>query len=99
MPSDTIENTPSGSRGHLHFIDQRVVAALDNGKVSDPMAIHILIAVAEALAKCWKIERNRVADLVINRSSLRSFRQKARGDNLENVQADFVANVLADNYN
>lgn len=71
-----------------------MVAALDKGKVSDPTAIHILIAVAKALAKCWEIDQNRVANLVINRSSLRSFRQEARKENLENAKADLVANVL-----
>lgn len=39
----------SVQRGRKKFINARVVSALDKGKVNDPVAIHIIIAVADAL--------------------------------------------------
>ena len=51
---DEKKNTTSNDvsdrkRGRKTFITPRLVAALDNAKVSDGMAVHILIAAAEAL--------------------------------------------------
>lgn len=46
------ENLVVVSRGTKQFITPRLVAALDNAKVSDGMAVHILIAAAEALGHC-----------------------------------------------
>ncbi len=36
-------------RGRISFINQRLVSALDNAKVSDTNAVHILIATLESL--------------------------------------------------
>lgn len=55
-------------RGRKSFITARLVAALDNAKVSSGMAVHILIAAAEALG-------HRVEELVINRSTIHRLRQ------------------------
>lgn len=56
------------TRGRKSFITARLVAALDNAKVSSGMAVHIFIAAAEALG-------HRVEELVINRSTIYRLRQ------------------------
>lgn len=78
--------TSNVSRGHKHFITERVVSALDNAKVSDGKAVHLIIAVAEALG-------HRVEELVINRSSIRRIRTKIRQEESQKIQADLIDNV------
>lgn len=69
---DKISNpTSKRKRGRKNFITARLVSALDNAKVSDGMAVHILIAAAEALGHCAE-------ELVINRSSIHRLRQENR---------------------
>lgn len=80
-------NTPSTSRGRRHFITSRLVAALDNAKVTDGMAIHIIIAVAEALG-------HNVNELVINRTTLRELRQKNREEESNSILAAFEDDVI-----
>lgn len=72
----------SPQRGVVHFINEKIVSVLDKCKVSDRDAIHLLIAVAEALG-------HNVQQLIINRTSL----QKARKSHRESI-----ATKLKDNY-
>lgn len=74
-------------RGRKQFITARLVAALDNAKVSDGMAVHILIAAIEALG-------HRVEEYAINRSTLHRMRQENRLRGMEEVSSDFSDNVI-----
>lgn len=85
------ENLSSNSvlgqkRGRKSFITARLVAALDNAKVSDGMAVHILIAAAEALG-------HHVEDLVINRSTIHRLRQENRIKESNEITTGFKDNV------
>lgn len=73
-------------RGRKSFMTARLAAALDNAKVSDGMAVHILIAAAEALG-------HRVEDLVINRSSIHRFRQENRSKESTEISTAFSDSV------
>lgn len=86
------ENSSSNSivcqkRGRKSFITSRLVAALDNAKVSDGMAVHILIAAAEALG-------HRVEELVINRSTIHRLRQENRSKESKEISDGFTDNVI-----
>lgn len=70
-------------RGKINFITPRLVAALDNCKVSDRYATHLLVAVAEALGHSLK-------DLVINRETIRKCRIKHRKEIAKQVKDDFL---------
>lgn len=83
LNDDTI---PKAIRGKISFITPRLVLALDNAKVSNGMAIHILTAAAEALG-------HNVADLIINRSTLHRIRQEIRKETSEKNKNDFIGNV------
>lgn len=74
-------------RGRKQFITARLAAALDNAKVSDGMAVHILIAAIEALG-------HRVEEYAINRSTLHRIRQENRLRGFEGVSSDFSDNVI-----
>lgn len=74
-------------RARKQFITPRLVAALDNAKVSDGMAIHILIAAAEALGHC-------VNELTISRSSIRRARKTNREHEAQDIQSKFFNNVI-----
>lgn len=63
MDAQTTTCTRTRKRGRINWITPRVTSALDNAKVSDTMAVHILVAVAEALG-------HRVDELVLNRTTL-----------------------------
>lgn len=78
---------PVTKRGRIQWITSRVLAALDNAKVSDGMAVHIIIAVAEALG-------HRVDELIINRETIRQLRKENRRNESEIIQANFVDNVI-----
>jgi len=58
-------------RGKIDFINERIVSALDKCRVSDRDAMHLLIAIAEALG-------HDVNGLIINRTSLQRARQSHR---------------------
>lgn len=73
---------PKNKRGRRHFLTSRLLSALDNAKVSDGMAVHILIAAAEALG-------HRVEELVINRSTINRLRHLNRINESKEIQADF----------
>lgn len=85
---DTVapRNVSEKTRGKINFITPRLVSALDNAKISDGMAIHILTAAAEALG-------HNVNDLIINRSTIRRVRQQIRREESEKIQNDFASNV------
>ncbi|CAH0556961.1 unnamed protein product [Brassicogethes aeneus] len=76
----------ASKRGHRQWITQRLCAALDDAKVSDRKAVHILIATAEAFGVD-------VTELVINRSSLRELRRVHRELASKSIQADFIEDV------
>lgn len=91
MDSDDINttvprNSSQATRGKINFITPRLVSALDNAKVSDGMAIHILTAAAEALG-------HNIADLIINRSTIHRVRQQNRRKESEKIQTDFASTV------
>lgn len=84
-------------RGKVHFITPRLCSALDNAKLSDGMAVHILIAAAEALG-------HNVEDLVINLSTLHRVRHENREKQFHNNVSDFQnvsfnKFVILDNFN
>lgn len=51
------------------------------------MAVHILIAAAEALG-------HRAEELVLNRSTIRRQRQENRKKESENIQTEFIESVI-----
>lgn len=59
------------TRGRKEVMTAKLFSALDRCKISDRDAVHIIIAVVEAL----KIE---VSDLVVNRSSIKRYREQSR---------------------
>lgn len=63
------------------------MAALDQAKLSDGMAIHVLIAAAQALG-------HNVSELVINRTSFRDVRKATRAQESQKIHADFLQNVI-----
>lgn len=80
---ETNSSTASASkRGRKNFMTSRLVAALDNAKVSDGMAVHIMIAAAEALGQ-------RVDELVINRSSIHRLRKENRRMESKEIATNF----------
>lgn len=81
-----IESDAQPTRGKIHSITPRLVSALDNCKVSDRYATHILAAVADALG-------HPLQDLVINRESIRRSRDKYREELTKQIKEDFQANV------
>lgn len=82
------KHTRTAKRGRKQFITSRLVSALDNAKVSSGMAVHILIAAAEALG-------HRIEELVINRSTIHRLRQKNRQQESLEIQTDFIDNVIS----
>lgn len=84
---ETIE-TLTVKRGHKEIVPPRLVAALDNAKLSDGMAIHILIATVEAMGY-------RPDDFIINRSSIYRQRKAYRAkESDERIQDEFYENVI-----
>lgn len=73
-------------RGCKSFLTPRLASALDHAKLTDGMAVHVLIACANALNHC-------VDELVINRSTINRFRRENRRKESENIQAEFIDNV------
>lgn len=74
-------------RGRKQFVTARLVAALDNAKVSDGMAVHILIAAIEALGQ-------RVEEYAINRSTIHRVRKENRLREFKEISAGFSDNVM-----
>lgn len=65
-----------------HFIDDRIVAALDALKLSDYQAVHIISAVALSLG-------HNLSDLVISRSTIQRAREENRKDTAAAVKFNF----------
>lgn len=85
--NDIIPVEPTArKRGRKQFITARLVAALDNAKVSDGMAVHILIAAAEALG-------HRVEEYAINRTTIHRLRQENRSMEFKEISKGFSDNV------
>ncbi|XP_053968382.1 uncharacterized protein LOC128869807 [Anastrepha ludens] len=78
--------TSAKKRGRKEFITARLAAALDNAKVSDGMAVHILIAAAEAFGI-------RAEELAINRSTIHRARLEHRLEDTKDVMARFPDNI------
>lgn len=74
-------------RGRKQWITPRLLSALDNAKVTNGKAVHILIAAAEALG-------HRVDGLIVNRTTIHRLREENRQNALANIQADFIENVI-----
>lgn len=62
---------PNRTSAKINFINSRVVAALDSYKIADRAAVHIIIAVAEALG-------HSIENLIINRSTIQRVRKSNR---------------------
>lgn len=85
----TSKSNHGQKRGRKNFLTARLLAALDNAKVSDGMAVHILIAAGEAFGL-------RVEELAINRSTIHRLRQENRLRESEEISANFTDNVNCD---
>lgn len=81
VPSTSSDLVKSG-RGKVDFITDRLVAVLDRCKISDRDAVHLLVAVAEALG-------HDVHNLIINRTSIKNRRQNIRQNVAECIKKNF----------
>lgn len=81
-----LETTSDTQRGRKNIFTPRLLSALDNAKVSDGMAVHILIAAAEALG-------HSVKELAINRSTIHRMRQHNRDSQFNEITAEFREEV------
>ncbi|KAL4150130.1 hypothetical protein QTP88_003964 [Uroleucon formosanum] len=70
-------------RGKTNFITDKMAAALDRCKISDRDAVHILLATAE---ESFGININ---ELIINRTSVNSIRQRFRKNRIEALRVNF----------
>jgi len=70
------------TRGRREIMTAKLSSALERCKISDRDAAYIIIAVAEAL----KVE---VSDLVVNRSSIKRYREKSRMVLANNIRKMF----------
>lgn len=75
------------TRGRKEIMTAKLSSALDRCKISDRDAVHIIIAVVEAL----KIE---VSDLVVNRSSIKRYREQSRMVLANNIRKTFSTSEL-----
>lgn len=82
MDIDVPQPSASPSRTKVNFINKRITSALDKCKTTDRNAIHLLVAVAEALG-------HSANDLIINRSTLRKMRQNNREEVAANVKQNY----------
>lgn len=71
----------------MNIIDERLVSALDKCKLSDPNAVHIIIAVAKALGHC-------IENIKISRTTIMRFRKTLREEIASKIKADFHAQVI-----
>ncbi|XP_076679283.1 uncharacterized protein LOC143374755 [Andrena cerasifolii] len=75
-------NNPKKPRGKQDVINMKLVASLDNCKVSDCNAVRIIIASAESLG-------HNLNDLIINRSSVRRMRHRLRAERTSKLREIF----------
>lgn len=83
---------PKRARGTTNILNYPLVAALDRCKISDRNAVHLIMSVAVAL----NFDAN---SLVLNRSSIRRYREQIREAKVENIRrvfndVDWKAGVL-----
>ncbi|KAL4104515.1 hypothetical protein QTP88_019810 [Uroleucon formosanum] len=69
-------------RGKTNFITDKMAAALDRCKISDRDAVHILLAIAESFGI-------NINELIINRTSVNSIRQRFRKNRIEALRVNF----------
>lgn len=69
-------------RGKNNFISDKLAAALDRCKISDRDAVHILLATAESFGI-------NINNLIINRTSINSIRQRFRKNRIEKLRVNF----------
>lgn len=81
QPDPFIEQ-PDPSRGKRNVINERVTAALDRCKISDRNAIHLIIAIVDALG-------HNANDFIINRSTLRNTRRRNREAVAMNLKTNY----------
>ena len=74
------------ARGTQQVVTTKLVATLDNCKVSDRDAARIILSVAEALG-------HNLDDLVVNRSSIRRYRYQLRAERNKKLYEAFQENV------
>lgn len=80
-------NKPIRKRGKKNFIDDRMLACMDAGNMSSPLAIHFISATAKALG-------HNIEDLVLNCTSLREQRKKYRRRHGKEIIENFKVNFL-----
>lgn len=84
MDDDFTVNQPDNKKKKkINFINERVVAALDAASVSDYKAMHIIIAIAEALG-------HNVNNLNISRSTISLFRKNNRETTTNRAKENFT---------
>ncbi|KAE9530083.1 hypothetical protein AGLY_011545 [Aphis glycines] len=69
-------------RGKTNFITDKMAAALNRCKISDRDAVHILFAAAESFGI-------NINELIINRTSVNSIRQRFRKNRIEALRVNF----------
>ena len=69
--SDSSEPPAKKSRGTVNILNVRVVSVLDKCKISSRDAVHLIIAIADALG-------HKVDTLIVNASSIHRYREKIR---------------------
>lgn len=87
QPDPCIEQ-PDPSRGKRNVINERVTAALDRCKISDRNAIHLIIAIVDALG-------HNANDFIINRSTLRNTRRRNREAVVMNLKTNYNRQIHA----
>lgn len=75
------------SRGRKQWMTPRLCSVLDKTKVSNRDAVHIMMAMADAL-------NVPVDNLVINHTSIYELRKEHREREAENAQTEFYENVI-----
>lgn len=83
----TAKSTSPAKRGRVNFITDRLLAALDMAKVSSRMAMHILVATAEALG-------HRVEQFALNHRTIHNMRHEYRFKQFDEIATDFNDNVI-----
>lgn len=85
--SPTQINITNKTRGRNEVMTEKLSSALDRCKISDRDAVHIIIAVAEALNVY-------VSELVVNRSSIKRYRENSRMNLANNIRKTFSTSEL-----
>lgn len=85
--SSTQTTITKKTRGRKEVMTAKLSSALDRCKINDRDAVHIIIAVAEAL----EVE---VCNLVVNRSSIKRYREQSRMVLANNIRKTFSTSEL-----